>query len=135
MKRLGLFVVAVMVVGVASCGTGGDGGTPAVITIDGNDAPPLPESGPEPSREVTIATCLSSKGAVLYGASWCPYTQDQIESFKDGFEYLTYVECTEQEAVCDQNGISAYPTWVIGGTRVSGYKTPTQIAATAGCSW
>jgi hypothetical protein len=136
MKRLGLFLVAVIIVGVASCSTGGDdGGSPSVITIDGNDAPPLPESAPPESREVTIAKCLSSKGAVLYGADWCPTTQDQIESFKDGFQYLTYVECTEQDAVCDKNGIAAYPTWVIDGSQIIGYKTPTQIGGTAGCSW
>ena len=76
----------------------------------------------EDSQEITIAKCLSSKGAVLYGASWCSYTQQQKTSFKDGFQYLSYVECTEQAAVCEQNGISGYPTWIIGGSRILGYR-------------
>jgi hypothetical protein len=144
MKQIGLLMLAVLVVGVAGCDAGGDGGSSPVIMVEGNgpaystefkESPAPPGSGTQDSREITIAKCLSSKGAVLYGASWCSYTQQQITSFKDGFQYLSYVECTEQAAVCEQNGISGYPTWIIGGSRILGYRDPTEIAAAAGCTW
>ena len=139
MKRLGLFLLAVlMVAGMAGCG-GEDGndddGWMSVIPVGSNDVPPPPESGPPESKEVTIAKCLSSKGAVLYGAAWCPYTQKQIESFEGGFQYLKYVECTKKATLCQQKSISGYPTWIIGGSRILGYQAPTEIGSAAGCSW
>ena len=152
MKRIGMFLVAVLtVVELAGChedkeDTGGvvwatdDGGKPPASENPGITGTPSPSSAPPPpvtgqSQEVTIAKCLSSKGAVLYGASWCSYTQKQIESFKDGFKYLKYVECTEQGAICKAKGISGYPTWIIDGSRIPGYRAPTEVGFAAGCSW
>jgi hypothetical protein len=119
----------------AGCNVGGDGGSPAVITVESNDVLLPPKSDPRDSQEVTLAKCLSSKGAVLYGASWCPYTQKQIASFKDGFQNLSYVECTKQGTLCRERGVSAYPTWIIGESRIVGYRAPAEIGSAAGCSW
>ena len=141
MKKIGLFLlVAVAMFGSAGCTDDKQNGGPVYATEDTpgtthSPAPPPPASDPRESQEITIAKCLSSKGAVLYGASWCSYTQKQIASFKDGFQYLSYVECTEQGTICQENGISAYPTWIIGGSRILGYRAPTEIGSAAGCSW
>ena len=150
-----LVCVALLACFGASCSVGGDGGTPSVIAIEDSDITPAPRSdsdGPSSessssttpvtsgsstleSQEVTIAKCLSSKGAVLYGADWCPYTNQQIDSFKDGFQYISYVECTEQGTLCKEKGITGYPTWIVGETRLVGYRSPTSIASSVGCSW
>ena len=148
MKKIGLFLLAVvMVAGLAGCSDDNNQAERVVYATQNTDgttsppmsapapAPPPPESAPPESQEITIAKCLTSKGAVLYGADWCPYTQNQIASFKDGFQFLSYVECTEQLTVCRENGISAYPTWVIGGSRIQGYRAPTVIGSAAGCTW
>lgn len=141
MKRIGLLLLtAVLTLGSSGCEEDKKTGGTVYATEDTpgttpSPVPPPPESGPPAPQEITIAKCLSSKGAVLYGASWCTYTKKQIASFKDGFRYLNYVECTEQSAVCKENGISGYPTWIVGGSRISGYRAPTVIGAAAGCSW
>ena len=136
MRPVGLLLLAVLLVaGLAGCGGDEDDKPISVVPVGSNPVPPpTQEPRSRESEEVAIAKCLSSKGAVLYGASWCPYTREQIASFKNGFQHLNYVECTEKSALCRQNGISAYPTWIIRGTRVLGYRPPAEIGSIAGCS-
>lgn len=152
MKRTGLLLMAVLtVIGFAGCSedkesTGGtvwatdDGKKPPaaenpVITGTSSPASTSSSTSSSQSQEITIAKCLSAEGAILYGASWCTYTQKQIASFGDGYQYLSYVECTEQASLCKEKGISAYPTWIIDGSRYQGYRVPTAIGAIAGCTW
>ncbi len=94
-----------------------------------------PEDGVYTAAQVTqLAECLSASGAVLYGANWCPYTHQQIEAFGDAFTHVNYVECTEQPSVCDQAGVTSYPTWVIGGRVQPGLCDLATLAALSGCN-
>jgi len=43
--------------------------------------------------QVTLARHLSSTGAVMYGAYWCPHCQEQKEMFAEAASMLPYVEC------------------------------------------
>lgn len=92
-----------------------------------------------PSQLDGFAQCLTDKGAVFYGAFWCPHCQNQKKSFGSAERLVSYVECStpdgrSQTPECDQKGISGYPTWEFGeGDRVSGEMTLQQLADKTGC--
>ena len=92
-----------------------------------------PEDTDRSNDEVSIAECLTARGAVLYGASWCSWTKKQIESFGESFRHIVYVECTANSEKCDAAGIGSYPTWIIKGKRYSGFRPPEALADLAGC--
>ena len=61
----------------------------------------------------SFAKCLTEKGAVMYGAVWCAHCKDQKKAFGDSFQYIKYVECTENTKLCLDDGVNGYPTWII----------------------
>jgi len=90
----------------------------------------------EPSQEGTydsFAKCLTEKGAVMYGTYWCQHCKNQKAMFGSSFQYVNYVECTQQESLCQANGIEGYPTWVINGNKYSGEKPLETLASLTGC--
>jgi hypothetical protein len=54
--------------------------------------------------------------------------------FGDSFQYVTYVECTEQQSRCQSKGVQAVPTWEINGNLNVGVKSLQELANLAGCS-
>jgi len=63
-----------------------------------------------------FAQCLKDKGAIFYGAFWCPHCQNQKKLFGRSAKLLPYVECSNpngqgQLQVCIDNAIKGYPTW------------------------
>ena len=77
-----------------------------------------------PSKYDTFAQCLKDKGAIFYGAFWCPHCQAQKKEFGSSVKYLPYVECSTpdgqgQTQECTNKGITSYPTWILAdGTRI-----------------
>ena len=87
-----------------------------------------------------FAQCLTSKGARMYGAWWCPHCADQKEEFGYAFQYVKYVECspegqrTETEQ-CKQAGIKNFPTWQFGdGSRKEAVLPLADLSQRTGCS-
>lgn len=96
--------------------------------------------GTQQSNEDLIK-CLSSKGAKMYGAYWCPHCQDQ-EAVFGGVQILKdnniYVECdpSGQNAnpqACSDAGIQGYPTWIINGQKYEGGQSLDKLKSLAGC--
>jgi len=92
-----------------------------------------------PDKLDDFAACLKNKGAVFYGAFWCPHCQKQKEAFGRSVRFLPYVECStpdgnsETEA-CQEKKIDGFPTWVFAdGTRESGELTLDHLAEKTGC--
>lgn len=61
--------------------------------------------------------CLKDRGAVFYGAFWCPHCQNQKALFGSSKKLLPYVECSTvdgkgQLPVCTDKGVKSYPTWI-----------------------
>lgn len=86
-----------------------------------------------------FAQCLKEKGAVFYGAFWCPHCQEQKKMFGKSAEFLPYVECslpdgkTRTQACIDKN-IESYPTWEFtDGSRLSGERQLSELAEKTGC--
>jgi hypothetical protein len=79
----------------------------------------------EPVSLESFARSLTESGAKMYGAYWCGHCNSQKKMFGDAWQFIDYVECSEQDGSqsdqCAEAGIKAYPTWEFGdGTRLSG---------------
>jgi hypothetical protein len=82
----------------------------------------------------------------MYGAYWCPHCHSQKERFgeKAVSQILlaptnpVYIECSPegrtapQAQVCQQAGITAYPTWIIEGEKYEGNLSLQQLAELSG---
>ncbi|MEO0539348.1 MAG: hypothetical protein AAFZ80_00625 [Cyanobacteria bacterium P01_A01_bin.105] len=67
-----------------------------------------------------LAIHLSVSGVKMYGAYWCPHCATQKDLFGRAVGQVPYVECdpqgeNSQTALCQQRGITAYPTWEVNG--------------------
>ena len=88
----------------------------------------------------SFAACLSSKGAKMYGAYWCPHCADQKKQFAESWRLVNYVECSlpnnaGQTPVCASAGISSYPTWEFaGGKKVEGVLSFDTLSGETGCA-
>lgn len=68
-----------------------------------------------------FAKCLAGKKAVMYGASWCPHCQNEKKAFGSSWQYVSYVECTENPDACRAAGVQGYPTWMLSdGSQIPG---------------
>ncbi|MBW2967652.1 hypothetical protein KY362_04145 [Candidatus Woesearchaeota archaeon] len=80
-----------------------------------------------------FAQCLTEKGAVMYGAYWCSHCKAQKRDFGEAFQYINYVECTEDKDVCTDAGIKGFPSWVIDGKVYSGRQPLERLAELTQC--
>jgi len=76
---------------------------------------------PSSNRQQALARHLKQKGAVVYGAWWCPHCTQQKELFgMEAIELLPYVECDKDDAGrkhCQEAQVRSYPTWDLNGER------------------
>ncbi|MCX6752016.1 MAG: thioredoxin domain-containing protein [Candidatus Nomurabacteria bacterium] len=127
-KNIKIFVavVGLLIIGIIAM----------VIIQSGNNVPD--------GKYDAFATCLKDKGAVFYGAFWCPHCQAQKKLFGSSAKLLPYVECStpdasDQTQVCKDKKIENYPTWELAdGTRIpddsltgAGVKLETLAAKTS----
>lgn len=94
---------------------------------------------PGPGKYDDFTTCLKDKGAVFYGAFWCPHCQSQKKLFGSSVKLLPYVECSlasgqGQTQVCIDKKITGYPTWIFAdGTELNGEIPLAQLAEKTAC--
>lgn len=73
-----------------------------------------------------FAQCLKDKGAIFYGAFWCPHCVRQKALFGKSEKLIPYVECSTPDTrgtlpICAEKKIDGYPTWVFSdGSRKEG---------------
>jgi thiol-disulfide isomerase/thioredoxin len=124
MNKVKIFII---VIGVLVVGTIG------MAVMRG---PAVPEG---PGKYDEFAVCLKDKGAVFYGAFWCPHCQAQKKLFGSSARLLPYVECSmpdnSQTQQCIDKKIESYPTWEFAdGTRpFRGEVTLEQLSEKTGC--
>ena len=75
-----------------------------------------------------FAKCLTEKGAVMYGASWCQYTQAQKRMFGNSMKFIDYRDFSENPEV------KTTPTWFINGQKYEKTQSLDRLAAVTGCS-
>lgn len=92
-----------------------------------------------PGKYDQLATCLTEKKVVFYGAFWCPHCQATKKAFGKSAKLLPYVECSTpdgsaQQQVCTDAGIKSYPTWIFpDGSQLSGEQSMEVLATKATC--
>jgi thiol-disulfide isomerase/thioredoxin len=87
-----------------------------------------------PGKYDEFATCLKDKGAVFYGAFWCPHCQSQKKLFGTSQKLLPYVECSTpdgnaQVQACTDKNVTSYPTWVFADGSILKGEIPLQDLA------
>lgn len=81
-----------------------------------------------------FARCLSDRGIVMYGTYWCPHCKNEKNAFGDSFQFVNYVECTENPNECLAKGIEGYPTWIFpDGKKLIGEQGITKLREISGC--
>ncbi len=103
----------------------------------GSTTPTLGEAlAPSDSGQLALMEHLRSIGAQFYGAWWCPACFRQKSLFgQQAGNRLPYVECDktkEGRDRCQEAGIKAYPTWVLGSKRVEGVQTIEELKRWSG---
>lgn len=99
----------------------------------------LTKSNQQPGQLDDFARCLKDKGAVFYGAFWCPHCKNQKALFGKSVQYLNYVECSTPDSngrtqVCKDKKIEGYPTWEFAdGSRESGEVSLEKLAEKTSC--
>jgi thiol-disulfide isomerase/thioredoxin len=97
------------------------------------------ERQPDDGRYDGFASCLSEKGAIFYGAFWCPHCQSQKKLFGSSASKLNYIECSTpdgraQTPVCIDRSVKSYPTWEFAdGSRELGEVSLAKLAEKTGC--
>lgn len=86
-----------------------------------------------------LAKCLTTKGAKMYGADWCPHCSDQKKDFGTSFRFIKYIECDPKgpnadPSTCQKAAIEAYPTWILPGTKnLTGTQQLADLASWSKC--
>ena len=92
-----------------------------------------------PGNLGSFAQCLKDKGAVFYGAFWCPHCQNTKRMFGGSAQLLPYVECSTPDGkgqlqACIDKKIEQYPTWEFAdGSRLTGERTLQELAEKTDC--
>ncbi|GAI12971.1 unnamed protein product, partial [marine sediment metagenome] len=78
--------------------------------------------------------CLKKAGLKIYGANWCGWTEKTVGAF-GGFDAVKpiYVECTENQQLCQEKEIGGYPTILINDKSYTGPRTFEGYAEATGC--
>ena len=99
------------------------------------DIPDQPENPSLPQEELkSFVNCLQDNGVVIYGADWCPYCQQLVSSL-GGKEIVgsMYVNCEEQENLCQEKEIGSYPTILINDQKYEKSRSFEAFAQETGC--
>ena len=74
-----------------------------------------------------FAQCLTEKGAIMYGASFCQYTHAQKGMFGNSLRFIDSRDFTEDPK------IRVTPTWLINGNYYENAQSLDKLAAITGC--
>lgn len=80
-----------------------------------------------------FAKCLTEKDAILYASKYCGHCNNQKEMFGESLKYINQVECSENQELCQQMGISGVPTWIIGEKSYVGVQSLETLSSLTGC--
>jgi hypothetical protein len=86
------------------------------------------------NKIIEFSECLAEKGVKIYGANWCGPTNAFVENI-GGFDLISsiYVECTENEEICESEAIQGYPTVKLNGEKIQPERSFAGLSAASGC--
>ena len=138
LRRAGVWGAALMAPWLWWCGPGPGAAQGAPATGGAQSTTPTLGAALEPSspEQLALVDHLRKSGALFYGAWWCVASFKQKNLFgQEAGNQLPYVECEKTEAQrerCKQEGIEAYPTWVMGAQRLQGVQTLERLGQWSG---
>ncbi len=97
------------------------------------------QASPEQDALIDFAKCLSSRGAVMYGAYWCPHCAEQKATLGGGLPHIKYIECDAKSPdgrpeLCQKANIQSYPTWIMPRQNpLIGSQTLAELSTWSGC--
>ena len=127
-------VITALLVGLVGLGWAASADQP--VAQSGRAAPAV-VSASSPAK-IALAEHLTSMGARVFTAYWCPHCHDQKEAFgKEAAAKLQVIECAEdgansQAQLCKQQGVQGFPSWQIKGVLDSGVKPLDTLADLSG---
>jgi len=93
---------------------------------------------PSNPEQLALVEHLRLKGALFYGAWWCPHCFHQKNLFgTEAGQRLPYVECDKDDQGrqrCAAAGIRAFPTWDLKGERREGVLSLEELKLWSGFS-
>ena len=103
----------------------------------GSSSPHVGEAlRPSTPEQRALSEHLRRRGALFYGAWWCPACFKQKNLFgREAGNTLPYVECDKSEAGrerCRAAAIRAYPTWILEGRRLEGVRSLEELKVWSG---
>lgn len=141
-QRLPRLLGAALLAGVsAALVTSAEAATPSPLSRPATAVAAAPTKGleavsPSTPYQIALAEHLRLKGAIFYGAWWCPHCFHQKNLFgTEGARILPYIECDKEDQgrqKCVAAKVRAYPTWVLGGERREGMLTLAELSAWSG---
>ena len=133
--RSGLLIaLSTVLLGFTATASAGSGANPAAASTTSSLGEALATSTPE---QQALSAHLRAKGAIFYGAWWCPACFQQKNLFgKEAGNNLPYVECDKTDdgrARCMAAKIRAFPTWELAGKeRREGVQTIEELKVWSG---
>ena len=118
LRSLLLVVTSTVAVGIVATATGAARSTGGSATP--SSSPHVGEPlKPSTAEQTALSEHLRQRGALFYGAWWCPACFMQKNLFgKEAGNRLPYVECDkskEGQVRCQAASIRAFPTWDLPG--------------------
>ncbi|MDP3003894.1 MAG: hypothetical protein Q8N43_00035 [Candidatus Azambacteria bacterium] len=81
-----------------------------------------------------FAKCLASKNITMYGTYNCPHCLNEKKAFGSSFQYVSYVECTQEPNKCVDAGIMEIPTWIFpDGKKLVGEQGLEKLSQESDC--
>ncbi|MEK6952937.1 MAG: hypothetical protein AABX29_08040 [Nanoarchaeota archaeon] len=82
--------------------------------------------------------CLIDNKAIMYGSATCIHCQSQKEllgrkATQILYDNQGYIECPENQKLCESKAITGYPTWIINGTKYEGVQSIELLSSITGC--
>ena len=141
-QTLSISIIVVIITLVGTLGIYADTEKPLVegriVVKQARTAPTAPNGWPITSKsgesEAKLAEHLTSIGAKMYGAFWCPHCHDQKQLFgSEAFQKVDYIECdprgkAPQPDICISSNIKSYPSWKINEEQLSGAQSLDKLA-------
>jgi hypothetical protein len=130
-------LTALCLVAIGGLVAGSESGAALADSQAGDGTSSLGEAvSPSSPEQLALVEHLRSKGALFYGAWWCPHCFHQKNLFgKEAGQRLPYVECDKDEAGrrrCAAASILAFPTWDLKGERREGVLTLEELKVWSG---
>ena len=91
----------------------------------------------EPQQKLSLKEfndCLADNGMIIYGANWCGICISLIQTL-GGYDKVenVYIECTENQQLCQSEGITGYPTIKINDEPYRGQRSLQSFSEATGC--